>query len=669
MIRPRTIRRLAGPARALLAGGVLAAVLLGSTPAALADSGADPTPSSTAVPTAPAISQNAADAEAAIVAAEDRRLIEVRAVMSAARTKGAEWTSPYNLATGSGYTLVLTPRDAPYTLADLLQLIPTTFLRESDGSFLLLENIYVSLGATLDLSAPGGMILRMASNSSGFVSIISFGGNMQFTGSPGQQMTITSWDPRTDLPDTTVTDGRAYIRSIGGTFTLSYANVVDLGFWSGRTGGIGLTGTDRPSTGSTTGPYSYTGAHGTTAKKAAKTATPAPTGPAKSDDNLGADGVTGQPAGPLTSPNTQFTVPGLSYVGVQIDHSNITGDAFGLFISGATGIVISDVNVTGSLVDGIVLHRYATEGVIQGVDASNNQGDGITVSRAAQQIQITGSTASYNTGNGFTVNGQPIATGPSVSGEQVGAYGNNTVSSSTAEGNGHYGIQVLGGINIALDNNTVIGSQMGIVVSNAAQAVTIVGNQLTRQNREGISIRDGVQAATVSGNVIQGAATGLYIRASTVKAIGNIITGATIHGATLVGADAGTLVNDNTFTGSGPGPISSYRATGHMNLTGDQVGGWFNTTSVWKRIGSLISPLTIIWTCVFILIAITAWRGRRTRTGNGKRHEVRRAKVALGAHPYQSQEALAVPEDISSLELIPNRGSGQEDSDKEMVSS
>jgi nitrous oxidase accessory protein NosD len=653
-------------ARVAAAGGLLAAMLLGGpapASAAGADPASDPVPGSTVVPAPPAVTEAAGNGEAAIAAAEDRRLVEVRAAIGAARAKGAEWKSPYNLGTGTGYTLVLTPRSSPYTIADMLQLLPTTFLRENDGSYLLLQNIYVSLGASLDMSGPGGMVLRMASNANGFVSIVSFGGNLQFTGSAGQPATITSWDPRTDQPDLDVADGRAYIRSIGGTFTLSYANVQDLGFWSGRTGGIGLTGTDRPTTGSTTGPSVYTGPHGKTARKSA-TPTPAPTGAAQPDGNLGDSGVTSQPAGPLANPDTQFSVPGLSYVGVRVDHSTITGDAFGLFISGATGIVISNVNVTGSLVDGIVLHRYASQGVLTAVDSSNNSGDGIDISRAADQIQITGSTASFNTGNGFTINGQPIAQGPSASGEPMGAYGNNSVSSSTAEGNGHYGIEVLGGLNTAVDDNTVIGNQMGIVVRRGAQSVTIVGNQLREQDREGISIRDGNQAVTVSGNLIQGAATGIYVRASVVQVIGNIVTGAQIHGVTLVGADKGTLVNNNTLTGAGPGAISSYRATGPMNLTGNQTADWFNTTSMWIRIKALISPLTIIWAGVFALIAVTALRGRRTRTGRSKRHEVRRAKVALGSHPYRLQEALAVPPDITALELPVHKNL-----DKELVTS
>ncbi|MEI5604371.1 hypothetical protein WB307_49055, partial [Streptomyces brasiliscabiei] len=44
---------------------------------------------------------------------------------------------------------------------------------------------------------------------------------------------------------------RAYLRARDGVLTVGYAEVRDLGFWSGRTGGLAVTGTgdDRASAG------------------------------------------------------------------------------------------------------------------------------------------------------------------------------------------------------------------------------------------------------------------------------------------------------------------------------------------------------------------------------------------------------------------------------------
>jgi hypothetical protein len=621
-----TVRRFAGTAGATLGAALLGGVL--AAPNALADT------TDTTVPTPPTISNAQADREAAAVAAEDRRLVMIRAAAATGmQSGGAEWKSPFRLGTGDGYTLVLTARSSPYAVSDLLALAPQTFVLQPDGSYVLMESLYVMRGATLSLSAPGGLKLRMASNALGYVSIVSFDGAINLTGTANSRMSITSWDPRTAQPDTDPTDGRAYIRAIGGTFLMSYADVADLGFWSGRTGGVALTGTTRPTTGSTTGPTSTTG--GATAKGGTTAG-----GSAKPGCTLSGNTVTSQPAGSLGDCVTQFNVPGLSYVSTQIDHDRICGNAFGLFISGATGIVLSDTKVCGSLIAGVVLHRYASQGVIQRLDSSNNAGDGFIISRAAQQIQISASSANYNAGNGFTVNGQPISTGPSASGEPMGAFGNNTLTTDTAQGNGRNGIEVLGGLNIALNNNTIVGNQMGIVVRRGAQKVTIAGNKLTRQNRQGISIRDGVQAVTVNNNLIDGAATGVYVRASTANIAGNTISNASIHGVTLIGSDAGSLVNGNVISGIGPGAIDSRRESGKVNTSGNQTGGWFNTTAMWIRIRALIRPLTVVWFSILVLMAIATLRGRRTRTGSGKRHEVRRARSALGAHPYADQSKL-----------------------------
>ena len=645
-----------------ISGGALigAALLLGllGAPNAVADSGGAGTSTgagavtgigtspdtNTTVPTPPSISDGQANQEAADVTAEDRRLIMIRAAAATgSQSGGQQWKAVFRLGTGDGYTLVLTARSAPYTVNDLLQLAPTTFVLQSDGSYLLMESLYVMRGATLSLSAPGGLKLRMASNAQGYVSIVSFDGAINLAGTANARGLITSWDPRTAQPDTDPTDGRAYIRAIGGTFAMSYTDVQDLGFWSGRTGGIALTGTTRPTTGSTSGPTTVPG-HGAKAKAGTGG------GIAKPGCTLSGNAVVSQPAGALGDCTTQFNVPGLSYVSTQIDHDTINGNAFGLFISGATGILVSDVKVAGSLIAGVVLHRYASQGVIQRVDSSNNAGDGFIISRAAQQIQITTSSADYNAGNGFTVNGQPISTGPSASGEPMGAFGNNTLTGDTAQNNAHYGMEVLGGLNIALNNNTIIGNQMGIVVRRGAQKVTVSGNKLTRQDREGISIRDGVQAVTVNNNLIDGAATGVYVRSSTVDIAGNTISGASIHGVTLLGSDAGSLVNGNVISGIGPGAIDTRRESGKVNTAGNRTDGWFDTTAMWVRIKAMISPLTMVWFGIFLLMAVATLRGRRTRTGSGKRHALRRARTALGVHPYAQQRSL--PTSVVDVERL-----------------
>jgi parallel beta-helix repeat protein len=643
--------------RRVVGGALTALVVAALAGPASGVAAADPTDSTTPVAAAPILDATTAAKESAVLAAEDRRLSQLRSIVAVAPLHGAAWKAPYRLGTASGYTLVLTARKAVYTIADLLKLAPQTFVRQADGSYLLLESIYVDSGAKLNLTAPGGLTLRMASNVNGFVSIIAFGGSLSMIGSAQQPMKITSWDARTAKPDTDPTDGRSYIRAVGGQFTMEHVDVSDLGFWSGRTGGVSLTGTDRPNTGSTQGPSTYVPVHGKIARKDSKTAakTAKTQSAAKPTDTLGTNEVTSLPAGAIADPNSQFDVGGLSYVSATISDSAFTGNAYGLFISGANGVQITRTKITGSLVDGLVLYRFATQVVLEKVDSSRNQGDGFVLARAAQEIRISGSIANQNSGNGFTLNGQPLATGPSASGGPVGSYGNNTIANSTANNNGHYGVEALGGMNINIDNNALSGNVMGIVVRRNSQKVSLVGNVLTAQQREGISIRDGNTGTIVSGNIVKGAQTGIYLRDSTAEITGNTVKGSALHAVTLVGRDNGTTVSDNVLSGQGTSAVSSSRASSaHLVGVNDTL-GWHSTTPLLTRLLRLLHPTTLVWIGVFMLIVVAGVKGRRTR----RLHTSGSSSDLLAGLPYHDKTPL--PQVIvGEIAVAGAPGSGQE---------
>ena len=658
-------RRLRTGASALALLTALCGTAFGAAlPASAAAPTPAPAPHTATGPVAPAPAVDAATAarEAAEVAAESRRLIEVRSVSANATLHATQGSTPYRLATGSGYTLVLPQRSTPYTVSDLLQLAPQTFLRLTDGSYLLLENIYVGMGATLNLSTPQGLTLRMASTATGFVTIVSFDGTIHLAGTAAHPMTVTSWDTQNNVADTDPTDGRAYIRAIGGHFSMNHVNVYDLGFWSGATGGISLTGSDRPTTGAATGSSSdvhvhevhlhgkakkdSTGSSGGSSDSSTGGSSDSSSDTTGSDNsvaqpsgNLGTGKVATLPAGTLNGSGSQYSVSGLSYVSAQITDSNVTGNAYGIFISSADGIEISNTSVSGSLIGGLVLHRFATNAVIDKVNASSNHGDGFDIARAAQDVQIEDCTAAYNSGNGFTVNGQALSNGPSASGEPMGAYGNNTIDTSTTADNGHYGIEVLGGIKVSLTHDSVVGNTMGIVVRRGAKQVEVADDTLTAQQREGISLRDGDSGDTVTGNTVQGAVTGIYLRDSSASITGNTVTGAKEHGVTLVGTDAGTRVAGNTLTGAGPSPVSDSRVQGAVTVTHNSTGTWHNTTPMWTRIKRMARPMTLIWLGVFTLIALAGLKGRSARRRR-KRHAAGSQAVFIGRHPYLDQQPL-----------------------------
>jgi parallel beta-helix repeat protein len=584
----------------LLALAIGAAASLSAAPAARADD-------VPGIPVPAVVSAENAARQAALVAAEDRRLTELRTVASLSRWQGKNWKTPYRLSSGTGYTLVLTPSSVPYTLKDLQKLAPQTLLRMSDGSYLLTENIVVAARATLHLSAPGGLTLRLASGSNGFATLVSFGGKVELAGEQGAPLTITSWDVNRAAPDLQTVDGRAYVRAIGGQFEAKYVRFSHLGFWSGRTGGLSLTGQDRPNTGA----IESLGQN------------------RKADNGVPSllDDVSEQPAGPLQegqAPTLKYTVPSVDYVSTRIADTTIDGDAFGLFVSGANGVQIDRSTIRNSSIAGVVLHRYVTNGAISKVVSEHNVGDGIVLDRATTGITINESTARSNSGSGFSMSGRALAEGPSAAGSSLANYGNSSIANSVASGNGHYGIEVTGGYKMGLQNNRVLDNDMGIVVTGPATDISITGNTVRDVERHGIALLDGVTASTMTGNVVDHAGTGIYLRESSAEVKGNTVQGASSHGVSLVGSVSGTKIDYNVLAGSGPSALDTGRSNGHVERSGNQTGGWHDTSPWYFLFKKLLHPMTALWTLIALLVLTSAVRGR------GRAREIE--------HPYAHQQ-------------------------------
>lgn len=551
------------------------------------------------------------DKEAALVAAEDARLAEIRTVASLSRWTDKPLQTPYRLTTGASYSLVLTERRTAYTLTDLMVLAPQTFVRQPDGSFLLSEHLIVQAGATLRLSAPTELTIRMASDVNGFVSIVNYGGRLEVSGTAERPVTVTSWDREAGRIDDATEDGRAYIRSLGGQVAMSHARLDSLGFWSGRTGGLSLTGTDRP----TPGALNDMGKQMTVTMEKDRARARDADPDVELPDSTG--GVTLDqvlPAGELPLPVVDIEQPQYSYVSAAISDLTVERGAYGLFIAGASGVDIRSSSFSASLIDGVVLHRFVTNAVLEAVVSQRNGGDGIVLARASTGTVLSEVRSLSNGRNGITVSGLPLATGPSATGTPVGDYGNNSVSNSESADNQRYGIEVVGGRNIALNANRVTGNDMGIVVREGATAVTAVGNTVAGQVRQGIAVRDGVTDAVLSGNIVEGGETSVYVRSSVATVDRNTLTDATLHSVTLVGDVSGTTVDKNTIGGRGPSALDATRAEDFSWRTFENdVSGWSDTTPFLVTLTRLAQPLTLLWLSLALVVVVTALRGRSAR--------------------------------------------------------
>lgn len=579
---------------------------------------------------------SAADAQqqSTLVDQEDLRVMQTRAVLSSALARGgpraAQVRQPHISSSANGRTLVLTPRSQPYYVADLERYGQEDFERQRDGSYLLGIHLFVADGAKLVLqSATGPLTIRLKSGPGAFTSIVGFGASIRLNGSAQNPVRITSWNDQESRPDTRVADGRAYLRAIGGEFRMKHAQVSDLGFWSGRTGGIALTGSDRPSESAER-----------VASGAARPGRTVLLPDGRTETTSGGGSQIEVAAGKGGAP-AAFVVPAANLVTGSIQNSTILRDAYGVFISGSNETRLIDNTVRDSLVNGVMLHRFARNASIENTTVTGSRGDGFVLSRATQNVKISGSLAERNGGNGFTLDGSPLATGPSASGESMTAFGDSSVSSSTARDNGHYGVEVRGGVNLAVQTSKIIGGDMGIVVTEQAKGVQISGNQLTGQKRQGIALRGGVTGAQVSGNLVTGARTAVYLRESSAAITGNTVNGASLHAITVIGAADGTRIAANTLSGAGRSVIDDDRA-GPLTVTGNNTAGWKRTAGFWTLAKRIFKPMNVIWASVFLLVIVSALRSSSAR-GFG-RH---------GRHPYDAQRHL----EERPVRLLNHRGS------------
>jgi hypothetical protein len=149
---------------------------------------------------------------------------------------------------GSLPTLVLTAASSAYTAKTLVEYGAMVMLPHNAA--LLIDNVYVSTNAKLDLGGSDLRTLYLDSGSGGFATIVGWGGSLSFAGTAAHPMTILGWDRANNVAAADQGYGRPYIREVDGRMTLAHVRASSLGFWSGRTGGVAWTGlSGGPSTG------------------------------------------------------------------------------------------------------------------------------------------------------------------------------------------------------------------------------------------------------------------------------------------------------------------------------------------------------------------------------------------------------------------------------------
>lgn len=580
-----------------------------------------PSPSASSTVTNPLLESYGGDPqnEAELVAQEERRLIDVDLVASGTMVPGLDVKLPFRVAGQQVTTLVLPARAAAYTEQDLVSLAPLSFVSTAPGEYLLSEHIVVLEGATLDLRRPGGLVIKMASQDNGFASIVVNGGNLIVEGTPTQPVKFQAWDSQRSQPDTTTADGRAYIRVMGGYASITNATFSDLGFWSGLTGGLSLTGTELAST-------LGLPADATREVPEAYLAAPDESLTVEPGEPLVVDGTTEGETGVDLTRGTGLYSNGVT---AWLSGLTVTGNAYGLFVSNATSVELQNSKFINNLVDGVDFHREVSNSHITNVESSSNGGDGFRVSRGSEGVLIDTVEAANNKGNGITIDAAPLSDGPSATGFPVVQYGGHAVLNSKVTNNGHYGIAVLGGDGIALRRNTVTGGDFGIVVGKGSQGIAVEENRVDGAVKQGIALRDGSQGS-VFGNLVIGGDIAIYVRDSKAEVTRNTIQEVSSHGVTMVGATNGSTIAQNLIDGQGNSPIDTVRGKGVTVSDNNKSPGWVYQNIKERVLRVVTKPMTMLWTILALLLLLTAFRGFRYRgSGFGNPYRDRTPLTAL----------------------------------------
>jgi parallel beta-helix repeat protein len=412
--------------------------------------------------------------QANLVRAEDQRVFTlVSQVLPGTAPREFSWPA-------APPTLVLPSRVSAYTLTDLMA--ASAVRRQPDQSLLLVKNVLVAPGAQLQLLLPDGR-LRMSSTPAGFTTLIAFKGSIELAGQPSHPLNVTSWDPASNQPDTDTSDGRSYLRAIGGRLELREVDAADLGFWSGRTGGLAWTGSaSEPATGTATDLT-----------------------------------VTGNLYGMfLTRCN------GVLVNGAQVRHSVLDGVAVH---SGATGTQLWRVSSEASGRNGIAVTGGASDTALREVSAVGNVGNGIYLdgtppaagpnagggtTAPAAGFSVDSSTARGNSEHGILVRG---ATDVRLTNNTVAANRDGVIIRGTAAGvvlrGNHisspdgFGVAIRGGApNVVVDTNVISNALIGVQVADSV--ATITGNEIDAMALHGVSLIGRSGGSAVSRNRVGG---------------------------------------------------------------------------------------------------------------------------------------------------------------------
>lgn len=347
-------------------------------------------------------------------------------------------------------TIHIKGSDSVVTLDTVSQLVPEGILeRQSGNEWVLRSNIRVSENVTLILGGPSASRLRLASGPQSFISVQSYNGTILI-----RDISITSWDESRNIPDTDVSNGRSFIAARGnGRLDVFNSEIAYLGY---------PRGTVIP------GRESQGAVYGLSWK----------------------------------IPNGTF---GRALLTGNVIGNRIHDNYFGLYMFGATGMIVRDNEVFHNVQYGIDPHDDSNLLLIENNNVHDNGNHGIIVSKRVVHSIIRGNKSYNNRLHGIMLDRQSnnnLVENNTVFGNTDGLAifdsHNNLVRNNRFERNKH-GIRANhGSSGNYFESNSLIGNDDGLYIYGGANN-NIAANTLVQYNIRGVYIKDS-SGTTLIGN-------------------------------------------------------------------------------------------------------------------------------------------------------------------------
>jgi hypothetical protein len=387
----------------------------------------------------------------------------------------------------------------------------------------------------------------MDSSTSGFSSVVTWGGTLVLAGVSGKSpLTIIGWDRDTKQPAQDRGTGRPYIRAVGGRLDVINVRLSSLGFWSGRTGGVAWTGVSRrPSTGSAV-----------------------------------SSSFTGNTYGAFVSRADQVRFSDDLFEANELDGLRLHRYAINSTVSGSTAAR------NGS--NGFVVSRGATGDVLRGNLAVHNRGNGFLLNGqplvggaspagsrtvASSHTVLTGSDAEANGRAGIMVEGgagtrleRNVVCGP-VTGIAVRAGATDTM---------------------VVGNDVHCGGRVALSIGPSVAGTTVAGNSLSRA-RIGIMIRN----------------------SPGVRVMNNRFSGMTVFAISVRGSSPGVVGNGNLLAGQGYRPMDTRSGAPEPLMTTSDSSGWQHRSELTVLGYLRYHPILTTWVGVVIMVLASSIVVRR----------------------------------------------------------